>query len=127
MEKPKSTDEYIKGFPADIQGILENIRRVIKEAAPGAYETISYGMPGFRLNNHTLVWFAAFKDHISLFPTGEGVEAFKGKLGGYKISKGTIQLPLDKPIPYDLITEITKYRAQSATKNGSSYSSKGRA
>jgi uncharacterized protein YdhG (YjbR/CyaY superfamily) len=104
-------DEYIKGFPADIQAILESIRQTIKEAAPGSREIISYRMPGFKLNNRTLVWFAAFKDHIGFFPTGSGVEAFKDELQGYKISKGTIQFPLDKPIPFDLIGKIVNYRA----------------
>ena len=116
MEKPTSVDQYIKWFPADVQGILENIRRVIKEVAPQAEETISYGMPAFKFNNRVLVYYAAFKDHVSLFPTGEGVEAFKDKLKGYKASKGTIQLPLDKPIPYELISEITKHRAEITAK-----------
>jgi len=120
-QKAKSTDEYIKGFPADIQGILENIRRVIKEAAPGAKEVISYGMPGFKLNNRLLIWFAAFKDHVSIFPTGSGVEAFKDKLKGYKTSKGTIQLPLDKPVPYSLIAEITRFRVRETAKKNSGY------
>ncbi|PPD58347.1 iron chaperone [Dehalogenimonas etheniformans] len=121
MEKPKSTDEYIKSFPADIQGILEEIRRVIKGAAPESTEVISYGMPGFKLDNHLLLWFAAFKDHISLFPTSSGVDAFKAKLKEFKVSKGTIQFPLDKPIPYDLIREITGFRVKDPARHGSKY------
>lgn len=121
MKKYTSVNEYIADFPADIRDILENIRRAIKELAPGAEESISYGMPGFRLNNHLLVWFAAFKDHISFFPTASGVDAFKDKLKGYKTSKGTIQFPLDKPIPYDLIKEITEFRIKDPARQGSKY------
>ena len=110
-------DGYFKVFPPDVQEIMENIRRTIKEVAPGAEEVISYRMPGFRLNGRLLLWFAAFKQHIGFFPTASGVEAFKDKLTGYKTSKGTIQFPLDKPIPYDLISAIAKFRVEeSATK-----------
>jgi len=116
-----TVEEYIKGFPADIQGILESIRQTIRKTAPGAKEVISYGMPGFKLDNHLLVWFAAFKDHISLFPTASGVDTFKDKLKGYKTSKGTIQFPLDKPIPYDLIKEITEFRIKDPARHGSKY------
>ena len=114
-------EEYIKGFPADIQAILESIRQTIKKAAPGAKEIISYRMPGFKLNNRTLVWFAAFKDHIGFFPTGSGVEPFKDKLQGYKVSKGTIQFQLNKPIPYELISEITKFRVSETAKKTADY------
>jgi len=116
-----TVEEYIKDFPADIQAILESIRQTIKESAPGAKEVISYGMPGFKLDNHLLVWFAAFKDHVSLFPTASGVGAFKDKLKGYKTSKGTIQFPLDKPIPYELIKEITEFRIKDPARQGSKY------
>ena len=106
---PKTIDEYIASCSPDVQPILNKIRATIHEAAPQAVEKISYQMPGFYLKG-MLVWFAAFKDHISFFPTGEGVAAFKDELSAYKIAKGTIQFPLDQPIPYDLITRIVKYR-----------------
>ena len=121
MKKYTSVDEYIAEFPANIREILENIRRVIKESAPGAEESISYGVPGFRLDNHLLVWFAAFKDHFSFFPTASGVDTFKDKLKGFKTSKGTIQFSLDKPIPYDLIKEITEFRIKEPARQGSKY------
>jgi uncharacterized protein YdhG (YjbR/CyaY superfamily) len=107
----KNIDEYIAGFPENIQAILQNLRRVIHEAAPEAQETISYGMPAFRLNG-IVVYFAAFKDHIGFFPTSSGVSAFARELAPYDTSKGTIRFPLDEPIPVNLIKKIVKFRAQ---------------
>ena len=104
-------DEYIATFTKDIQGILKALRQAIRESAPKAEETISYQMPAFRLNG-ILVYFAAFRDHISFFPTSSGVVAFKKELSQYEISKGTIRFPLDKPIPLDLVKEIVKYRVK---------------
>jgi uncharacterized protein YdhG (YjbR/CyaY superfamily) len=111
MNKVQTIDEYISFFPLEIQEILNHIRKAIREAAPEAEEKISYQMPAFAQHG-ILVYFAAFKDHIGFFPTAEGIEAFKGELNEYKISKGTIQFPLNKPIPYDLITRIVKHRIQ---------------
>ena len=108
-------DEYIKLFPIEIQKILESIREIIKKAAPTATEAISYQMPTFKLNGKNLVHFAAFKNHISLFPTPSGVSAFEKNLKSYRTSKGTIQFPLDKPIPYDLIGKIVKYRVKESS------------
>ena len=108
-DQPTTIDEYIAQCPEDIQPVLNKIRAVIKESAPGATERISYQMPGFYLNG-MLVWFAAQKNHIGFYPTGAGIEAFKDELSGYKWSKGTVQFPLDKPIPYDLITKIVRFR-----------------
>ncbi len=107
----KSIDEYISSYPANIQQILQNLRRVIHEAAPEAQETISYGMPAFKQNG-VLVYFAAFKDHIGFFPTSSGVAAFRKELAGYDTSKGTIRFPLDKPIPFTLVIKIVKFRVQ---------------
>jgi len=104
-----SIDEYITAFPKQIQDILQKLRWIIKEAAPQAQETISYQMPAFKLNG-ILVYFAAFKDHIGFFPTSSGVAAFEKELSEYKTSKGTIRFPLDKQIPFDLVTKIVKYR-----------------
>jgi uncharacterized protein YdhG (YjbR/CyaY superfamily) len=105
----KTIDQYIANFLPNIQAILQQIRQAIHETAPDAEETISYQMPAFKQNG-VLVYFAAFKDHIGFFPTGSGVEAFKDKLSSYKTSKGTIQFPLDKPIPLDLVKEIVRFR-----------------
>jgi uncharacterized protein YdhG (YjbR/CyaY superfamily) len=110
-------DEYIAMFPGEIQDKLQAIRQVIKKAAPEAVEKISYQIPTFYQNGN-LLHFAAFKDHLSFFPTGSGVEAFKDELSIFKITKGTIQLPLDKPLPLDLIRRITEYRvAQNSKKD----------
>jgi uncharacterized protein YdhG (YjbR/CyaY superfamily) len=105
----KTIDEYIAQFPEEVRSLLEEMRQTIKQVAPEAVETISYRMPAFRLNG-ILVYFAAFKDHISFFPTASGVTAFKEELTGYATSRGTIQLPLDKPIPFDLVKKIVQFR-----------------
>ena len=89
--------------------MLARIRAAIKEAAPDAAERISYQMPGF-YQNGMLVWFGAFKRHVGFYPTGSGIEAFKEELSAYKTSKGAVQFPLDKPMPYELIARIVKYR-----------------
>lgn len=102
-------DEYIAQCPADIRETLHTLRKVIKDAAPGAQEKISYQMPAFALHGN-LVYFAAFKNHIGFFPTPGGIEAFKEELSQYKGAKGSVQFPLDKPMPYDLIVRIVKYR-----------------
>ncbi len=110
----KTIDDYIDSFPQNIQTLLQQIRNTIHEAAPDAMETISYQMPAFKQNG-VLVYFAAFKNHIGFFPTAQGVEAFKDKLSTYKTSKGTIQFPLDKPLPLDLIAEIVRFRVKANT------------
>ena len=115
MIKPKSVDEYISWFPSEVARKLEILRQTIAKAAPEAKETISYSMPAFEFHG-VLCYFAAFKDHLSFFPTSSGVEAFKDELKNYKTSKGTIQLPLDKPLPLELITRIVKFRLEENTK-----------
>jgi uncharacterized protein YdhG (YjbR/CyaY superfamily) len=102
-------DEYIADFPAEIQDILQQVRRTIQEVAPEAKETISYAMPTFTLHGN-LVHFAAFKNHIGFYPTPSGVEEFKERLSVYKGAKGSVQFPLTQPIPYDLIKAIVLYR-----------------
>jgi uncharacterized protein YdhG (YjbR/CyaY superfamily) len=109
--KPATTDEYIAQFPIDVQQILQKVREVIKESAPGAVERISYGMPGFYLSS-MLVWFAGHKTYIGFYPTGEGIEAFQKEISAYKWSKGAVQFPLNQPIPYDLIRKMVKYRVE---------------
>jgi len=106
---PKNIDEYIAGFPKDIQENLEKIRMTIRNAAPEAEEKISYQIPTFFLMGN-LVHFAAFKNHIGFFPTSSGIEKFKNELSAYKGAKGTVQFPLDKPIPFDLISKIVRFR-----------------
>jgi uncharacterized protein YdhG (YjbR/CyaY superfamily) len=110
-EGPKNIDEYIAGFPDDVQEKLQQIRMTIKEAAPDAEEKISYQMPTLYLKGN-LVHFAAFKKHIGFYPTPTGTERFQKELAAYKVSKGTARFPLDKPIPFDLITEIVKFRVK---------------
>ena len=106
---PTTIDEYIAGFPLDVQTILQQIRTVIRVAAPDAQETINYQIPTFTLHGN-LVHFAAFKQHIGFYPTPSGMEHFKAQLSIYKGAKGSVQFPLDQPIPYDLIEEIVKFR-----------------
>ncbi len=108
---PKSIDEYIAGFPQEVQAILEKIRTTIRKAAPGAEETISYQIPTFTLKGN-LVHFAAFKKHIGFYPTPTGIERFKDELSVYKSAKGSVQFPFDKPIPYGLISKIVKFRVK---------------
>jgi uncharacterized protein YdhG (YjbR/CyaY superfamily) len=109
--RPKNIDEYIAGFPRDIQKILAKIRSTIKKAAPGAEEKISYQMPTFTLNGN-LVHFAAFREHIGFYPTPSGTEKFQKELTAYKGGKGSIRFPLDEPIPFALIEKIVKFRVK---------------
>lgn len=102
-------DEYISTFPGEIQAALEKVRQIIHHAIPEATETLSYGMPTFNLNGKHLVFFAGWKRHISLYPLPAGDEAFQQELSHYKRAKGSIQFPLDKPIPYDLIEKIVTF------------------
>lgn len=106
-----SIDEYIAGFPAEIQSLLEQMRSLIREVAPDATETISYAMPTFDLNGH-LVHFAAYAKHIGFYPVPSGIEAFKEELAPYKSGKGSAQFPLDQPLPIDLIRRIVEFRVE---------------
>jgi uncharacterized protein YdhG (YjbR/CyaY superfamily) len=119
MDKTKynNIDEYIQTFPKDVQEKLQEMRKVIKAAAPEAEERISYQMPAF-WQKGILVYFAAAKNHIGFYPTCNGIEAFQKELGSYITGKGTAQFPLDKPIPFDLITKIVKYRVSENLKKG---------
>ena len=109
MQKPNNFAEYVANFSAEIQERLENMRNIIKNAAPEADEVISYAMPAFKLKG-VLVYFAAYKNHIGFYPTGSGISAFKEQLSIYKGAKGSVQFPHDKPFPIQLIEEIVKYR-----------------
>ena len=108
----KTIDRYIEASPKDVQSILQRLRLTIQKAAPEAVETISYQMPTFKLNGKGLVYFAAFKNHIGFYPIPSGIEAFKKELSRYKQGKGSVQFPIDKPIPYDLVRRIVRFRAK---------------
>ena len=108
---PKDIDEYIAGFPHDVQGILEKIRATTRKAAPDAEEAISYRMPTFILKGN-LVHFAAFKQHIGFYPTPTGIEKFQDELSVYEGARGSVRFPLEKPIPFGLISKIVKFRAK---------------
>ncbi|URC12440.1 iron chaperone [Flavobacterium sp. B183] len=110
-KKPENIDEYIGAFPNDVQEILERIRMTVQNAAPDAKEKISYSMPAFEQNG-IVVYFAAFKNHIGLYALPSGHDAFKEELSKYKSGKGSVQFPLNQPMPYDLITEIVKFRVK---------------
>ena len=104
-------DEYIAGFPPDVQVILARIRSKVKKAAPGAQERIAYGIPTFTRNGN-LVHFGAFQKHIGFYPTSSGIANFRLELSAYKSARGSVQFPLDKPVPYDLIGKIVKFRVR---------------
>jgi uncharacterized protein YdhG (YjbR/CyaY superfamily) len=108
---PKDMDEYIASFPNDIRETLEKIRRTIRAAAPDAKETIKYGIPTFTLYGN-LLSFAAYKKHIGVYPAPRGTEDFNKKLSAYETEKSTVRFPLDKPIPYDLISQIVTFRVK---------------
>ena len=103
-------DEYLAAQPDDIRGILEKVRAVIKRTAPEALETISYAMPTFKLKNRNLVHFAAFQHHIGFYPTSSGIAAFRKELAPYQTSRGAVRFPLDRPLPFELIGRITRFR-----------------
>ncbi|TLX97390.1 MAG: hypothetical protein E6K90_10375 [Thaumarchaeota archaeon] len=105
----ETIDEYIQTFPEEVQSILEKMRQTIRRAAPEAEEAISYQIPAFKLNGN-LVWFAAFKNHIGFYPMITGIQAFKKELSPYKGAKGSVQFPMEKPIPYDLVKKIVLFR-----------------
>lgn len=114
---PRDIDEYIAGFPVAVQEILEKIRKTIRKAAPGVEEKISYQIPTFTLRGRYLVYFAAYKKHIGLYPAPRGNEEFKEELSGYEGGKGTVRFPFDKPIPFDLIRRIVKFRVKEVSES----------
>ena len=109
MKKPANIDEYIAGFPAETQALLQQFRETVKAVAPAATEAISYAMPAFKLDG-MLVWFAAHANHIGFYPRASAIEEFKQELSGYKSAKGTVQFPINKPLPVDLIKEMVQFR-----------------
>jgi len=109
---PQNIDDYIADFPADVQEVLQKIRITIKKAASMAEEAISYKIPTFNLKGQYLIYFAAYKKHIGLYPVPSGDEEFNQEISIYQAGKGTLRFPLDKPIPYKLISKIVKIRAK---------------
>ena len=116
--KPKTTTQktsviaYIQQFPAPVQEIMHTLRNLILQIAPDAEESISYGMPAYKTHKKPLVYFAGYKNHIGLYATPSGHEAFKDALANYKQGKGSVQFPLNEPIPYELIERIVRFRVE---------------
>lgn len=111
MKKPTTIDEYIASFPKDVQQLLKQFRSAVKEVAPDAEETISYGIPAFKWNG-LLVWFAAHKNHIGFYPRASAIAAFQKELSKYKNAKGSVQFSIDKPLPISLIKKMVKFRVK---------------
>lgn len=107
-----SIEEYILQFPANVQAILQELRKTIKESAPEAEEKISYQMPTFYLYGNNLVHFAAYKKHIGFYPSPSGIEAFKEEISKYTWSKGAVQFPINSPIPLELVAKIVRFRVE---------------
>jgi len=107
---PTSIDEYIADFPEEIQSLLNQVRSTIKQAAPDAEESIGYGMPAYKLHGRPLVYFAAFKNHIGFYATPTGHAEFAKELSKYKQGKGSVQFPIDQPMPLKLIAQIVEFR-----------------
>ena len=118
-KSPKDMDEYIAGYPRDVQKLLQQVRRTIKKAAPGAVEAIKYQIPTFTLNGN-LISFAAYKNHIGIYPAPRSVPEFSAELSAYAGEKSTLRLPLDQPIPVDLISRIVKFRVKNQLKRAQS-------
>ncbi|MGQ0541820.1 MAG: iron chaperone [Blastocatellia bacterium] len=112
---PKDIDDYFSAFPTEIQTVLQKIRSAIRKAAPQAEEAISYQIPTFRIDGKNMIYFAAFKNHVSIYPAPRGVEEFEADMAKYKGGKGTVQFPLDEKIDYGLITRIVKFRTKEKT------------
>ncbi len=108
----KNVDEYIVSFPEEIQKVLIKVRSVIRQTAPQAEESISYGMPAYKTNGKPLVYFAAFRNHIGFYATPSGHKEFVTELSKYKQGKGSVQFPINETVPYDLIRRITLFRAK---------------
>lgn len=113
--KPATVDDYLSSFPEETQAIMRDVRKTILEAAPEASESISYGMPAYKLNGKPLVYFAAFKNHIGFYATPTGHSPFEKALSAYKQGKGSVQFPLEQPMPLELIGDIVRYRKTKIT------------
>ncbi|MES2425440.1 MAG: DUF1801 domain-containing protein [Bacteroidota bacterium] len=107
----KNIDEYIAGYPTDLQNLLQTMRATIHKAAPDAVEAMAYGIPTFKLNGN-LVHFGGYKNHIGFYPAPMGIEAFKAETAQYETGKGTLQFPIDQPLPLELVNKIVKFRVE---------------
>jgi len=116
MEKFETIDLYIASFPEDIQSILKKLRATINNETKGLVETMSYGMPTFKLNGKNLVHFAAFKEHVGFFPTPSGIDGLLEETKQYRTGKGTLQFSYDEPIPWNLVKKIVKFRVEEVLK-----------
>jgi uncharacterized protein YdhG (YjbR/CyaY superfamily) len=115
----KNVADYIVGFPRPVRAVLTRVRSIIRKAVPGADEVISYQMPAYKLHGRTVLYFAAWKEHYSIYPSNTRlVAAFRNELAGYELSKGTIRFPLSEPVPVKLIEGIAKFRAKEAAEAG---------
>ncbi len=114
--KPESIEAYITTFPSDVQIILQEVRATIMTSAPDAQECISYGMPAYKMNGKPLVYFAGYKNHVGFYATPTGHEAFQKELSIYKQGKGSVQFPIDKPMPIKLIKDIVLFRINEVCK-----------
>jgi uncharacterized protein YdhG (YjbR/CyaY superfamily) len=110
MDKPDSVDTYLRQFTGELRQRLESLRTLIQEEAPGAIENFSYGLVGYKLDGKPLVYFGGFKSHIGFYATPNGHEAFKDEFSKYKQGKGSVQFPLDRPLPFELIKRVIAYR-----------------
>ena len=114
MAAPADIDAYIAGLPVDVRPIADEIRRAIHAAAPGCTEKIAYGMPGFRAGERTFLYFAMWKKHVGLYPVYRGSAAFEAKVAAYRAKTDTVQFPLNKPIPIDLVAAIVESQLANA-------------
>jgi uncharacterized protein YdhG (YjbR/CyaY superfamily) len=110
--KATNVDDYISSFPKETQKLLKQVRSTIKKAAPKAEESISYGMPAYKLNGKPLVYFGGYEHHIGFYATPTGHSAFKKELSKYKEGKGSVQFPVDEPMPLDLVAKIVRFRVK---------------
>jgi uncharacterized protein YdhG (YjbR/CyaY superfamily) len=115
-KKAGTIDDYIRNYPSDVQQILHQMRLTVRKAAPKAEETISYSMPAFKQSG-IIVWFAAFKNHIGFYPRASGIAHFKKELSRFKGAKGSVQFPIDKPLPLDLVARIVRFRVAEKMKS----------
>jgi uncharacterized protein YdhG (YjbR/CyaY superfamily) len=116
-KKPQTIDTYIQTFPADVQAILQKVRRIVHKVAPEAGESIAYGIPAFKLSGKPIVYVGGWQHHIGFYATPAGNLAFKKELAPYQGAKGSVQFPLNQPIPYDLIEKIVRFRVAELTHN----------
>jgi uncharacterized protein YdhG (YjbR/CyaY superfamily) len=112
MKSFTTIKQYIASFPKELRPVLQSVHEIIAKSIPNVEETISYGMPTFKLNGHNLVHFAAYKTHIGFYPAPSGISAFKKELSGYSTSKGCVRFPIGKPLPLNIVAKIVTFRVK---------------